>query len=57
MATTLPAGDWIPLEEDGIHDAANPAIALLQQPSEALSVLAPNTAGNHVNWNEAVRRG
>jgi c(7)-type cytochrome triheme protein len=30
---------------------------VLQDPEEALSLLAPDTAGNKVNWVEAIRKG
>lgn len=46
---------WKPLSEDGIHDPENPAIELLQQPAEALSLLPPDTVGNKVLWNRAIR--
>ena len=46
---------WAPLAEDGLHDPENPAIDLLQQPAEALSQLPPDTAGNKVLWNRALR--
>lgn len=48
---------WLPLARDGLHDAANPALAQLQEPRAALSVLAPDTAGNQVRWVEALERG
>lgn len=51
------AGQWRPLAEDGLHDPANPALELLQQPAEALSVLPPDTAGNKVDWINALRGG
>jgi len=57
VSTALLADSWSTLEDDGLHDASNPSIRLLQDPEEALSVLAPDTAGNKVNWVEAVRQG
>ena len=57
VSTALLAESWSTLEDDGLHDASNPSIRLLQDPEEALSVLAPDTAGNKVNWVEAVRQG
>ncbi len=60
IATAIPASlaeDWKVLEEDELHDPSNPAVAILQDPEEALSVLAPDTAGNKVNWVEAIRQG
>jgi len=56
-APALLAGDWRPLKDDGLHDAKNPAVKVLQQPEEALSVLAPDTAGNQVDWVQAIRLG
>jgi len=56
-APALLADKWNALEEDGLHDTDNPALKLLQDPEEALSVLAPDSAGNQVNWVEAVRLG
>lgn len=49
------AVDWKSLSEDGLHDPENPAIELLQQPAEALSLLPPDTVGNKVLWNRALR--
>lgn len=51
------AYQWTALEEDGVHDPDNPAVGILQPPAEALSVLPPDTAGNHVRWVEALRGG
>ena len=53
----LGAGPWQPLQEDGVHDATNVAVGLLQQPEEALSLLPTDTAGNKVNWVTAIRSG
>jgi len=49
------ATGWKPLAEDGLHDPENPAISLLQEPAEALSQLPPDTVGNKVLWNQALR--
>ncbi|MBW2389390.1 MAG: hypothetical protein JRG89_13260 [Deltaproteobacteria bacterium] len=57
VAGTGVAGDWLPLSEDGIHDPENPAIAVLQEPREALSVLPPDAVGNQVRWVTALREG
>lgn len=59
MASTGGAGarEWRPLDDDGVHDPAAPGLQYLQKPSEALSVLPPDTAGNRVNWVEALRQG
>jgi c(7)-type cytochrome triheme protein len=51
------ADRWLPLERDGIHDPASPAVAVLQQPAEALGVLPPDTAGNKVKWVQALDEG
>ena len=48
---------WLPLEADGLHDPANASLKLLQQPSEALSVLPPANEGNQVDWAAALRSG
>lgn len=53
----LARAPWLPLENDGLHDANNPALALLQAPSEAMTGLPADTAGNYVNWAEAVVSG
>ncbi len=51
------AGSWTPLEKDGIHDPESPAVRVLQQPREALSVLPDDTAGNMVHWVRALQEG
>ncbi len=51
------AGKWAALKEDGLHDPQNPAIEVLQEPAEALHVLAPDTAGNKVNWVTSIEDG
>ena len=56
-ATSLLAGNWSSLENDGLHDPSNPSLRLLQDPAQALSVLASDTAGNKVDWVAAVRQG
>ncbi len=48
---------WLPLAKDDLHDPRNPALKTLQEPREALSPLAPDTAGNQVRWVEALARG
>ena len=59
MAGVWAAGPviWQPLEKDGLHDPANPGIALLQQPAEALAPLPRDTAGNKVRWVAALESG
>jgi len=51
------AANWLPLEQDGIHDPKSPAIRALQQPGDALSKLPPDSAGNMVRWVEALEKG
>ena len=46
----LAADKWKPLKKDGIHDPSNPAIKVLQEPADALSVLQTDTVGNNVDW-------
>lgn len=48
---------WPPLAKDGVHDRSGPGIKRLQEPAEALSKLAPDTAGNQVRWVEALDKG
>ena len=58
MATGLiHAESWKTLQEDNLHDPEAPALGVLQQPAEALSVLPPDTAGNKVDWVRALREG
>lgn len=56
MAWAAP-GDHLPLNKDGVHDPAGPAIKLLQEPSEALSKLPPDVVGNQVRWVKALEQG
>ena len=51
------AAKWNTLESDGIHDPANPALKLLQDPEEALGVLPPDTTGDMVDWLRAQQDG
>ncbi|HER33907.1 MAG TPA: hypothetical protein ENO19_00365, partial [Halothiobacillaceae bacterium] len=48
---------WKPLTEDGLHDPSNPALPLLQEPKEALSVLPRANEGNNVDWVAALEEG
>ena len=57
FAATLLAGNWNTLGTDGLHDPSNPSLRLLQDPAQAMSILAPDTAGNKVDWVAAVRQG
>ena len=51
------AGEWLPLNRDGIHDPRSRAIKILQQPQEALQRLTPDNAGNQVRWVQALDKG
>jgi len=57
VAAAEQAAKWQRLKDDELHDPDNPAVGTLQQPGEALSVLAPDSAGNQVDWVQAIRRG
>lgn len=56
-APSAGAGDWLPLDQDELHDPAGPAVRILQPPREALSNLPPDTAGNQVRWMDALEQG
>ena len=47
----------VPLVKDDLHDPANPAISLLQEPGEALSKLPPDAIGNQTRWVQALEQG
>lgn len=51
------AAGWKTIAADGIHDPSSPAIALLQEPGEALAALPRDGAGNQVDWMAALDRG
>lgn len=51
------AADRSPLAKDGVHDPANPAIKLLQEPAEALATLPPDAVGNRIRWVQALEQG
>lgn len=55
--TCAMAGEWLPLNNDGIHDSRSRAIKILQQPQEALQRLAPDNTGNQVRWVQALDKG
>ena len=62
LVAALPGGaqdsrSWMPLSRDGVHDPKAPGIGQLQEPREALSKLAPDSAGNQVRWMEALVNG
>lgn len=50
-------GLWPRLQDDGVHDPRSPAMTVLQQPAEALAPLPRDTAGNLVNWVQALDSG
>lgn len=54
---TAMAGEWLPLKHDGVHDPRSRAVKILQQPSEALSRMTPDSAGNQVRWVQALAKG
>lgn len=56
-ASALAQQTWLPIEKDGLRDPAGPGVKILQQPREALSKLAPDTAGNLVRWVKALEQG
>jgi c(7)-type cytochrome triheme protein len=45
---------WLPLVQDELHDPADPALNLLHSPTEALSALPHEGAGDQVNWVRAL---
>lgn len=55
-AVTL-AGEWLPLNNDGLHDPRSRGIRTLQEPREALQRLTPDHAGNQVRWVHALEKG
>jgi c(7)-type cytochrome triheme protein len=57
LATVVHAGQWQPLMGDGLHDPDNPALNVLQNPSDALSRLPADSAGNKVDWVRALEDG
>ena len=56
-ALNVHAGNWLPLKEDGLHDPENPMLPLLQNPTEALSRLPADPAGNQIDWPRALNDG
>jgi len=55
VVSSLGAETWKPLSDDGLHDASNPSLEILQEPAEALIILQSDTAGNKVNWVTALQ--
>jgi len=56
-ASAVTVSHWLSLNQDDLHDPANPDIRLLQNPAEALSKLPPDAVGNQVNWVKALEQG
>ena len=54
LATAVHAGNWQPLNSDGLHDPENPALTVLQNPGDGLSRLPADSAGNKVDWVRAL---
>ena len=48
---------WLPIANDGLRDSKGPAVKVLQQPADALTALAPDSAGNQVRWVQALKEG
>lgn len=57
IAARVCAGPWLDLGNDSLHDTTNPGFRALQQPAEALSQLPYDSAGNKVNWVQALQQG
>lgn len=53
----MAAATWAPLAKDGIHDPANPAVTVLQEPKEAFSNMPRDEFGNFVSWVKALQEG
>ena len=45
---------WLPLSQDELHDPTDPALSLLHNPAEVLSVLPRDGGGDQVNWVKAL---
>jgi len=56
LFSTAAAAQWTPLERDQVHDPASPALKSLQEPSQALSTLPRDNAGNLVDWMRALNQ-
>ena len=57
LPATAWAREWLPLQNDGIHDPRSRGLKMLQQPGEALQNLAPDHAGNMVRWVHSLDKG
>jgi len=54
LISAASAAQWTPLARDQVHDPENPALKELQEPSQALSSLPRDNAGNRVDWMRAL---
>lgn len=54
LISAASAAQWTPLARDQVHDPENPALKQLQEPSQALSSLPRDNAGNRVDWMRAL---
>ncbi len=57
MLAVTSVAQRLPLAKDGMHDPANPAIKLLQEPREGLQGMPPDEVGNRVRWVKALEEG
>ncbi len=57
VALAAMAREWLPLARDGIHDPELPALAILQEPRQALALLPADGTGNMVNWVKSLDEG
>lgn len=57
LPATGRAQEWLPLQNDGLHDPRSRGLKILQQPAEALHGLTPDQAGNQVRWVQALDKG
>jgi c(7)-type cytochrome triheme protein len=54
---SMAAPHWLPLAQDELHDPAVSVLNLMQNPSEALSILPRDGSGNQVDWVKALEKG
>ena len=54
LIATASEAQWTPLARDQVHDPESPALKFLQEPSQALSTLPRDSAGNLVDWMRAL---
>ena len=56
LIATTSAAQWTPIARDQVHDPESPALKSLQEPSQALSSLPGDNAGNRVDWMRALNQ-